>query len=211
MVLYEAGRDYQPRWPLPCACWAAMGCVRMPTGWRCAPSATWDSVRQPWNSTTVAAKPCWKSWISQPMDETTQLYQAILEGRFEAGPAPDISQIPSRPLSPAGRSPLDVINPVRLVGREQEMAFLEDCWQNAQTGNSSLALIRGEVGVGKTRLVEEFAHHLRWQGARALWGRSYEFEHALPVPAHRRGASFGSANPSQGCAGRFARLGATER
>jgi predicted ATPase len=34
--------------------------------------------------------------------------------------------------------------------------------------------------VGKTRLVEEFADHLRWQGVRVLWGRCYEFERLLP-------------------------------
>ena len=41
-------------------------------------------------------------------------------------------------------------------------------------------LISGEAGVGKTRLMEAFADRLRWQGVRVLWGRSYEFERALP-------------------------------
>jgi len=34
--------------------------------------------------------------------------------------------------------------------------------------------------VGKTRLVEEVAQRLRWQGVRVLWGRCYEFERVLP-------------------------------
>jgi len=41
-------------------------------------------------------------------------------------------------------------------------------------------LISGEAGVGKTRLAEEFAHRLRWQGTPVLWGRCYEFERVLP-------------------------------
>lgn len=117
---------------------------------------------------------------TQPMGETSELYQAILEGRFEIGPSPVTSQITLPAASPAGRSPLDVTASNPLVGREQELAFLEDCWHRAQAGSSSLALISGEVGVGKTRLVEEFARRLRWQGSRVLWGRCYEFEHALP-------------------------------
>lgn len=115
-----------------------------------------------------------------PMIETTQLYQAILQGRFEASPLPDSPRILTRPLGPAGRNPLDVAPPPRLVGREQEMLFLEDCWRRAQAGNSSLALIRGEAGVGKTRLVEEFAYFLHNKGIRVLWGRCYEFERAIP-------------------------------
>ena len=117
---------------------------------------------------------------TQPMEETTQLYQAILDGRYEIGPSPEASQATAHPPGPTGRNPLDVTAPVRLVGREREMTFLEDCWQRAQAGSSSLALVSGEVGVGKTRLVEEFAQRLRWQGSRVLWGRCYEFERALP-------------------------------
>ena len=114
------------------------------------------------------------------MGETTELYQAIQDGRFEIGPSPKTSQIPPLLVSPAGRSPLDVTAPIRLVGREHEMAFLENCWQKALAGYGSLVLVSGEVGVGKTRLIEEFAHRLRWQGSQVLWGRCYEFERALP-------------------------------
>ena len=120
---------------------------------------------------------------TEPMVETTELYQAILEGRFAVERVPgsvpvEVSAI--EPLAPSGRSPLDVIAPSKLVGREQELAFLHDCWQGAEAGQGGLVLISGEVGVGKTRLVEEFANRLRWQGARVLWGRCYEFERLLP-------------------------------
>jgi predicted ATPase/DNA-binding SARP family transcriptional activator len=117
---------------------------------------------------------------TQPGDETLTLYQTILEGSFEIDPLPEMPQIAAHPPGPVGRNPMDVLIPVRLVGREQEMLFLENCWQRAQTGESSLVLIRGEVGIGKTRLVEEFAHRLRWQGLRLLWGRCYQFERTLP-------------------------------
>ena len=67
-----------------------------------------------------------------------------------------------------------------LVGRERELEFLETCWQRTGPGHGGLVLIRGEAGVGKTRLAEEFAGRLRWQGARVLWGRCFEFERLLP-------------------------------
>lgn len=117
---------------------------------------------------------------AQPTGETTSLYQAILAGQFAIGSPPEISPIALRLPTQVGRSPLDITAPSRLVGREQEMAFLENCWERAQAGKGSLALIGGEVGVGKTRLVEEFANRIRWQGSRVLWGRCYEFERASP-------------------------------
>jgi len=116
---------------------------------------------------------------AEPMVETTELYQAVLEGRFAIGRAR--VQIPViEPSAPAGRSPLDVIAPSSLVGREQETAFLHQCWERIAVGQGGLVLISGEAGVGKTRLVEEFANRLRWQGVRVLGGRCYEFERVLP-------------------------------
>jgi DNA-binding SARP family transcriptional activator len=116
----------------------------------------------------------------EPIVETTELYQAILEGGFEVGPLPEILPAETPAIGPAGRSPLDVIAPVRPVGRERELTFLHGCWQEAQAGQGRLSLISGEAGVGKTRLLEEFANRLRWQGMRVLWGRCYQFERALP-------------------------------
>jgi DNA-binding SARP family transcriptional activator/predicted ATPase len=117
---------------------------------------------------------------TEPMVETSELYQEILEGRFRVGPLAHRLPVERPAVGPAGRSPLDVVAPVRLVGREQELALLDECWREAQAGQGGLVLISGEAGVGKTRLVEAFADRLRWRGVRVLWGRSYEFERALP-------------------------------
>jgi ABC-type oligopeptide transport system substrate-binding subunit/DNA-binding SARP family transcriptional activator len=120
---------------------------------------------------------------AEPMVETTELYEAILEGQFAVERVPEVVPIAPPAVQPApaaGRSPLDVVAPSKLVGREEELALLQDCWEGAKAGQGTLVLISGEAGVGKTRLVEEFANHLRWQGIRALWGRCYEFERVLP-------------------------------
>jgi DNA-binding SARP family transcriptional activator/predicted ATPase len=114
--------------------------------------------------------------------ETAELYQAIVEGRFDvAGVREAVSlELPMAPSVQMGRSPLDVVPPTPLVGRERELAFLCDCRQGVLVGEGGLVLIGGEAGVGKTRLVEVFANRLRWQGVRVLWGRCYEFERTLP-------------------------------
>ena len=43
-----------------------------------------------------------------------------------------------------------------LVGREDELALLRRRWERARNGAGQLALIVGEPGIGKSRLVEEF-------------------------------------------------------
>ena len=75
------------------------------------------------------------------------------------------------------------------VGREEELALLARRWERAREGESQLALIVGEPGLGKSRLIEEFHGSLaetrhtwvEWSGSQLLqntplhpiaeWGR----------------------------------------
>ncbi len=120
---------------------------------------------------------------AEPMVETAELYRAILDGLVEIGQP--VAAIPAveaegHPPSPPGINPLEAMVSSSLVGRDQELAFLRKFQQQARQGHGGLILVSGEAGVGKTRLVEEFASELRWQGACVLWGRCYEFERILP-------------------------------
>jgi oligopeptide transport system substrate-binding protein len=120
---------------------------------------------------------------AEPMIETTELWQAILEGRFEVARVPEtvpVEMPATEPSAPAGRSPLDVVASIPLIGRDQELGSLHQRWRGTRDGQGGLVLISGEAGVGKTRLVEAFADQLRWQGVRVLSGRCYEFGRALP-------------------------------
>ena len=128
----------------------------------------------------------------EPMAETLALRQAIIEGRLACAPGATVAV----PVAPQHRElarrgpalhPLDVAGQIPLVGREQELAFLADGWQAALCGGCSLLLVSGEAGVGKTRLVQEFADQQRWQGVRVLQGRCYEFERLLPYQPVSRG------------------------
>jgi class 3 adenylate cyclase/predicted ATPase len=69
-----------------------------------------------------------------------------------------------RVIQPTGvRSRLDVAAVTGLtpfVGREQELGLLEDRWRHVLEGWGQVALICGEAGIGKSRLMHAFREHL---------------------------------------------------
>ena len=65
------------------------------------------------------------------------------------------------------------VSPV-LVGRAAEMASLEAAFETVRQGSPAALLIGGEAGVGKTRLMAEFAVRARSAGARVLTGGCLE-------------------------------------
>jgi class 3 adenylate cyclase/tetratricopeptide (TPR) repeat protein len=46
-----------------------------------------------------------------------------------------------------------------LVGRERELALIHDCWALARAGQGRVVLLQGEVGIGKSRMVEAARRH----------------------------------------------------
>ena len=41
-----------------------------------------------------------------------------------------------------------------IIGREQELALLNECWDNTLNAQGQVVLLRGDAGIGKSRLVE---------------------------------------------------------
>src|SRR5439155_6620798 len=68
---------------------------------------------------------------------------------------------------------------VDFVGRETELAQMQDVWQYAKCGRHQLLLIAGEPGIGKTRLSLEFARSRGAEGSTVLVGFSDE-ENLVP-------------------------------
>ncbi len=67
-----------------------------------------------------------------------------------------------------------------LVGRGPQWRTLREAWQAVTRGSGRVVLLEGEVGVGKTRLADEF---LRWVGAEratVVRGRSYDPRAGVP-------------------------------
>jgi len=59
---------------------------------------------------------------------------------------------------------------VRLTGREEEIALLRSSWDRTVRGQQQIAVVTGEPGVGKTRLVVDFARSIA-RHATVLVGR----------------------------------------
>jgi DNA-binding CsgD family transcriptional regulator len=64
----------------------------------------------------------------------------------------------------------DQVTMGRFVGRTQQLAWLRQLLARAADGQPLVALIGGEAGVGKTRLVEQLAAAAEEQGVRVLGG-----------------------------------------
>lgn len=105
----------------------------------------------------------------EPEPETTALME-----RIQAG------QLAFEPASSASRSPEAKASGIPLCGRQAEYAWLIDRWGQASQGQGKLVLLRGEAGVGKTRLVEEMSRSALVDGAWLLSGRCYEFSGTVP-------------------------------
>jgi tetratricopeptide (TPR) repeat protein len=69
------------------------------------------------------------------------------------------------------RGNFETTDPGTFVGRAAELAELRAALDDAAAGRGRLFLISGEPGIGKTRLVDEFAVSATGIGARALRGR----------------------------------------
>jgi class 3 adenylate cyclase/tetratricopeptide (TPR) repeat protein len=68
----------------------------------------------------------------------------------------------------------------RFVGRQQELTALQQTLERAGGGHGQVTAVVGEPGVGKSRLVYEFAHSHRVQGWLALESASVSYGKATP-------------------------------
>jgi DNA-binding SARP family transcriptional activator len=111
------------------------------------------------------------------LEEAMLLQRPELEWRVaspQAAATPNADGRPPRPTPTAltpGEGPF--------VGRDDEVARLREVWNNAAAGHLELALIAGEPGIGKTRLVAELAVQTAAEGALVLYGRC---DDEAPVP-----------------------------
>src|SRR5215207_32360 len=93
-----------------------------------------------------------------------------LVDRIRAGDAPPAGA-PAAFASPAllGRAPRS-----DFVGRADALARLAAAWDRARAGEARLALVAGEPGIGKTRLLAELGRGVAGDGGTVLYGRCAE-------------------------------------
>lgn len=103
----------------------------------------------------------------RPLDETSALYHAILEGTAPA------------PVSPAAREAPAVVDKEHpLVGRERELEMLRRSLEEVGP-DGRLVAIAGEAGIGKTRLCAELVSLAHANGARVVAVRGFDGESGL--------------------------------
>ncbi len=105
----------------------------------------------------------------EPEPDTVALDQTI---RLQAPLAhPNVSKTPPHP-----RQPDTSINFLgRLfTGRNKEYQAIIKSYGRATEGQPQLVVLRGEVGIGKTRLARKFIHWVSAQGAELLQGSAFE-------------------------------------
>jgi DNA-binding SARP family transcriptional activator len=98
-----------------------------------------------------------------------------LQRQLRIDPSPATQQLYERLLNfEPLQSPLHVqATAIPLVGREREWAQLREAWERSTARRPHLILIKGEAGIGKTRLAEELTEWVGRQGFPTLTAHCY--------------------------------------
>ncbi len=112
---------------------------------------------------------------TDPSAESARLHDDVLQGN----PPPQRGPLPRRRAT-RPRSALSA-DGLPFVGRSAEREELQHLWAEAVLGRGAFALIRGEPGVGKTRLAGQLVDHARQTGGLVLSARCFEAERSLLV------------------------------
>ncbi|MBV9806657.1 MAG: AAA family ATPase, partial [Solirubrobacterales bacterium] len=71
--------------------------------------------------------------------------------------------------------------PMPLVGRDRELAELTRTWEQVCAGSGAVVVIRGEAGIGKTRLAGELRSRVRTAGGLTAAGAALDLGGAAPL------------------------------
>jgi predicted ATPase/DNA-binding SARP family transcriptional activator len=83
-----------------------------------------------------------------PLPETRALYEGI---RIGSPISTNVTYLPDRQVTITG-----IKDTLPFVGRHKELAYLKKASEKALAGSGSIIAVKGEAGVGKSRLVKEF-------------------------------------------------------
>ncbi|MFZ5562411.1 MAG: ATP-binding protein, partial [Thermodesulfobacteriota bacterium] len=108
---------------------------------------------------------------------------AALAGRFDTSPSvPDF--VPGR----RDVSPVFTL-PDWIYGRESVMDSLKDCFDRVRAGDTCVAVVTGETGVGKTEVVRRLSRYVRECGGIFLTGKFDRQQQTVPISASKNALS----------------------
>jgi tetratricopeptide (TPR) repeat protein len=110
-----------------------------------------------------------------PLRETTELYDAIRDGRLVTGPTPGSAPSAAVPGRSAESTADSAPRVAPLVGRDGEVAAIGGAWRDSAS-DGRIVMIEGEAGIGKTRLAETVTATIGGKGAVVLAARGYPGE-----------------------------------
>ncbi|MFZ0031620.1 MAG: AAA family ATPase [Candidatus Cybelea sp.] len=119
----------------------------------------------------------------EPMPETRAAYEAARDDTLSAA-AVVLRQPPRATASTTVMFPF--------LGRDADLQFLRAAWERAADGNGSSAIVVGEAGIGKSRLLHELALTIEGAGGFTLYGETSPVQ-AAPYQAFVQALRF--ANP----------------
>ncbi|MBI2215865.1 MAG: AAA family ATPase [Candidatus Rokubacteria bacterium] len=122
----------------------------------------------------------------EPELETKLLYREILERtpRESTRVTTSSGHAGSDRRRPAPGGVLEAgvgVHETDLIGRDADLDRVRRALEEARHGDRRIAVVLGEAGIGKTRLVEELAADAVRRGWRVLIGRAHESERLLPL------------------------------
>lgn len=110
----------------------------------------------------------------RPLERTTQLYRALLEGKLDRPDGATVSAMPTMESEPAPPARPSRMDSQPLVGRDPELDRAEE-----QIRQGMVLGVRGETGIGKTRFIEELEARLHRRDASILVGRCHPDDRGL--------------------------------
>ena len=110
----------------------------------------------------------------EPSAGLRQLETDVLQQRVEGWSEPILLRPTIEP--PPGRDRRPSRSPSGLIGRARESATFDEQLDRLFEGETRVAVVSGEAGIGKTRMLEAFRARATDRGARVHWGESYEAE-----------------------------------
>jgi DNA-binding SARP family transcriptional activator len=117
-----------------------------------------------------------------PGVETQTLYQTIVAQRLPSGePSRASHSAVSEEVAdtPFATSAPKITDDGPMVGRSHELSLLEQALAETAGGRGQVAVVFGEAGIGKSRLVAAVAANAAERGFRVLLGHCYESEQVL--------------------------------
>jgi len=119
-------------------------------------------------ATTLAVPDAERAAFLQASRVLRSLEGLVLDGLpAQEGAAPVPPAAPSTEATP-------------FVGRDRELAQLQQCLTQLAEGRGGTVLVEGEPGIGKTRLLRELLREARSRGLPLLATKCYEIERAMP-------------------------------